>query len=698
MHRMSSAIRLFTLAALLASCEGSTPDAGDDEAFDSTVFTTTNLTIVEAETMTLPVGGSIVSDTSASGGKAVTLFQAGSLTKAFSLTQAANGISIVARGDACSGDPHMVVKVDGVVLVNTNVVSSAAWSTYVGTGPIASGSHQLEIGFDNDFYGGTGCDRNLRVDVSRVTFDDQTGTGVPTAVLEADARVEALSPSTNFGVSTTLAADADPQQESYLRFKVSGVSGAVASAKLRLFVTNGTTNGPALRATASTWSETTLTWGTKPAAGALAENKGSITQSAIVEYDVTSLVAGNGTYSFVLVPDSTDGFAAYSREGTTPPVLVITASGSASCGDGTCASGETCSSCATDCGTCPLTCGDGTCNNGETCSTCASDCGACPATCGDGACNNGETCSSCSSDCGTCPPPATGDIVIATVGDMNPSGNTSTSSPSGKNAAAIIAAGVDIFLALGDFQYTTGSCSAFLAGWDRLWGALLPKLFHIAGPTHDSASATDELGYRSYLNGACAGQTTGKSAAVTLLGRSIGPHEYYSFDRGNWHFTMMPTTLFRYDTSKVAAATAFLEQDLAAAKAAGKFLVVAWHDPYWTSTTSAHGPLTAAKPWIDLLDKYDVRILLSGSQHNVEIFHPQLANSTRNDATGTQQFQVSTGGIGLRSFTNTPANLMARDSATHGWLKLVLHADGSYDWTYNPVSGAFSHTGTRAKP
>ncbi|MBU4087000.1 MAG: hypothetical protein KKB21_05490, partial [Nanoarchaeota archaeon] len=28
----------------------------------------------------------------------------------------------------------------------------------------------------------------------------------------------------------------------------------------------------------------------------------------------------------------------------------------------------------------PLTCGDGTCNNGETCSTCAADCGSCPAT------------------------------------------------------------------------------------------------------------------------------------------------------------------------------------------------------------------------------------------------------------------------------------------------------------------------------
>ncbi|MFH2062914.1 MAG: M23 family metallopeptidase [bacterium] len=48
------------------------------------------------------------------------------------------------------------------------------------------------------------------------------------------------------------------------------------------------------------------------------------------------------------------------------------------CGDRTCDSGETCSSCARDCGTCPPRCGDGSCNGTETCSSCARDCGACP--------------------------------------------------------------------------------------------------------------------------------------------------------------------------------------------------------------------------------------------------------------------------------------------------------------------------------
>lgn len=49
-------------------------------------------------------------------------------------------------------------------------------------------------------------------------------------------------------------------------------------------------------------------------------------------------------------------------------------------------------------------CGDSMCNNGETCGSCAGDCGLCPppASCGDTVCNNGETCGSCAGDCGVC--------------------------------------------------------------------------------------------------------------------------------------------------------------------------------------------------------------------------------------------------------------------------------------------------------
>ncbi len=60
-------------------------------------------------------------------------------------------------------------------------------------------------------------------------------------------------------------------------------------------------------------------------------------------------------------------------------------------------------------------CGDGTCDSasGETCSTCSQDCGTCPTNCGDNICNAsiGEDCSTCSQDCGTCPPPDLSDCT-----------------------------------------------------------------------------------------------------------------------------------------------------------------------------------------------------------------------------------------------------------------------------------------------
>jgi hypothetical protein len=82
------------------------------------------------------------------------------------------------------------------------------------------------------------------------------------------------------------------------------------------------------------------------------------------------------------------------------------------CGDQTCnRPDETCTSCPSDCGACPLpVCGDALCNGTETCESCEGDCGYCPVepTCGDEACNGTETCSSCARDCGQCPVPYSG--------------------------------------------------------------------------------------------------------------------------------------------------------------------------------------------------------------------------------------------------------------------------------------------------
>ena len=148
---------------------------------------------------------------------------------------------------------------------------------------------------------------------------------------EADARVQESAPTTNYGTYKTLIADggSDPDIESYLRFAVGGLPGPVTSAKLRLYTTNGTVDGPAVYATSSTWGENTITWNTRPArTSGPQDDKGAIAVNTWVEYDVTALVTGNGTVSFVLATSSTDDLQAPSREGVQRPELVVTSNGS----------------------------------------------------------------------------------------------------------------------------------------------------------------------------------------------------------------------------------------------------------------------------------------------------------------------------------------------------------------------------------
>lgn len=149
--------------------------------------------------------------------------------------------------------------------------------------------------------------------------------------VNADARVAQLNPSTNYGNATTLQADGNSgeMQISYIRFTTSGMSGSIQSAKLRIFcTTNGTANGPAVHLANNNWIESGtggITWNNRPVpSGSASDNKTAIGANSWVEYDVTALVAGNGTYTFALVADSLDGVVFSSREGATPPQLVVT--------------------------------------------------------------------------------------------------------------------------------------------------------------------------------------------------------------------------------------------------------------------------------------------------------------------------------------------------------------------------------------
>src|SRR5690606_10532743 len=102
----------------------------------------------------------------------------------------------------------------------------------------------------------------------------------------ADARVAAAAPTTNYGTQPTLLADTSPQEMSYLRFNVQGVNGTVTNAKLRLWVENGTSNGPKLlRVADNSWSETAINWNNRPATGTVVGDIGTTSVGTWVEYD-----------------------------------------------------------------------------------------------------------------------------------------------------------------------------------------------------------------------------------------------------------------------------------------------------------------------------------------------------------------------------------------------------------------------------
>ena len=71
----------------------------------------------------------------------------------------------------------------------------------------------------------------------------------------ADARVRSDQPAKNFGSATTLVADKSPATESFLRFEVAGLASAPTGARLRLWVTDKSSNGPELRAVTSAWGK-----------------------------------------------------------------------------------------------------------------------------------------------------------------------------------------------------------------------------------------------------------------------------------------------------------------------------------------------------------------------------------------------------------------------------------------------------------
>jgi hypothetical protein len=121
-----------------------------------------------------------------------------------------------------------------------------------------------------------------------------------------------------------------------MKFTVAGTSGCtVSKAVLRMTVgsttdDNSDNGGNVYSVTSNSWSESTVTWNTKPAASTTSVSRigtGSVALNTAYTADVTSLVKGDGTVSFQVANSSSDGVRYWSKDGSTAtqaPQLQVT--------------------------------------------------------------------------------------------------------------------------------------------------------------------------------------------------------------------------------------------------------------------------------------------------------------------------------------------------------------------------------------
>ena len=121
--------------------------------------------------------------------------------------------------------------------------------------------------------------------------------GTPFTV-SADTYVDSLAPTSNFGTGDELFAAAT--RRTYLRFDLSGLSGSVARATLRLRADDDAARGFEVRRLDAAWGELTLTDAHAPAPAATPVVSSGGFDSGFINVDVTPLVTSGGPVSLVL--------------------------------------------------------------------------------------------------------------------------------------------------------------------------------------------------------------------------------------------------------------------------------------------------------------------------------------------------------------------------------------------------------------
>ena len=143
----------------------------------------------------------------------------------------------------------------------------------------------------------------------------------------ADATIKKAHPNENFGDLREFGTDNRPVQHFLMKFDISGIGRReVTSAKLRLLCIDKSDKGGDFYKTDNDWSENKVTWANAPRPGTKrVASLGPVVRGKWAEVDLSTVITGNGTYSFRVKSSSTDGADYRSREKDfKQPQLILT--------------------------------------------------------------------------------------------------------------------------------------------------------------------------------------------------------------------------------------------------------------------------------------------------------------------------------------------------------------------------------------
>jgi parallel beta-helix repeat protein len=145
-----------------------------------------------------------------------------------------------------------------------------------------------------------------------------------TVTAVADSYVSAAAPTTNYGNRLYFMVDGDPQQTAYLKFDIPAGTVLADGAKLRIYTESAHRIGVTVsRVTDTSWSETGITYGNRPAVSSGSVASGALSAGSWKEVDVSSLVSSTGLVSLAVQATNTTATKITSRQGVNKPQLVL---------------------------------------------------------------------------------------------------------------------------------------------------------------------------------------------------------------------------------------------------------------------------------------------------------------------------------------------------------------------------------------